>query len=46
MLEGFSLRLAHSPDRNRLVLKGGVLLAAYHLRRPTADIDIAAMPGA
>jgi Nucleotidyl transferase AbiEii toxin, Type IV TA system len=38
-LEGFLLRLAHSPCRNRFVLKGGVLLAAYGLRRPTADID-------
>lgn len=43
MLEGFLLRLAQAPDRNRLVLKGGVLLAAYHLRRQTADIDIAAI---
>jgi hypothetical protein len=42
-LEGFLLRLAHSPYRNRFVLKGGVLLAAYGLRRPTADIDGAAL---
>jgi hypothetical protein len=42
-LEGFLLRLAHSPHRNLLVLKGGVLLAAYGLRRPTADIDFAAL---
>jgi Nucleotidyl transferase AbiEii toxin, Type IV TA system len=42
-LEGFLLRLAHSPLRNRFVLKGGVLLAAYGLRRPTADIDGAAL---
>jgi Nucleotidyl transferase AbiEii toxin, Type IV TA system len=42
-LEGFLLRLAHSPHRNRLVLKDGVLLAAYELRRPTADIDFAAL---
>jgi Nucleotidyl transferase AbiEii toxin, Type IV TA system len=28
---------------NRFVLKGGVLLAAYGLRRPTADIDGAAL---
>ncbi|MBO0831513.1 MAG: nucleotidyl transferase AbiEii/AbiGii toxin family protein [Actinobacteria bacterium] len=42
-LEGFLLRLAHSPDKSRLILKGGVLLAAYDLRRPTADIDIAAL---
>jgi hypothetical protein len=38
-LEGFLLRLAHSPHRNRFILKGGVLLAAYGLRRPTTDID-------
>ena len=42
-LEGFLLRLAHSPHRNRFILKGGVLLAAYGLRRPTADIDGAAL---
>lgn len=42
-LEGFLLRLAQSRLRNRFVLKGGVLLAAYGLRRPTADIDGAAL---
>jgi hypothetical protein len=42
-LEGFLLRLAHSPHRNRFILKGGVLLAAYGLRRPTTDIDGAAL---
>jgi Nucleotidyl transferase AbiEii toxin, Type IV TA system len=42
-LEGFLLRLAHSPYRNRFVLKGGVLLAAYGLRRPTTGIDGAAL---
>jgi hypothetical protein len=42
-LEGFLLRLAHSPYRDRFVLKGGVLLAAYGLRLPTADIDGAAL---
>jgi hypothetical protein len=42
-LEGFLLRLANSPHRNRFVLKGGVLLAAYGLRRPTTDIDGAAL---
>ena len=41
-LEGFLLRLAHSAHRQQFVLKGGVLLAAYQLRRPTADIDLAA----
>jgi hypothetical protein len=42
-LEGFLLRLAHSPHRSNFVLKGGVLLAAYGLRRPTTDIDGAAL---
>jgi hypothetical protein len=42
-LEGFLLRLAHSPHRNRFILKGGVLLAAYGLRRPTTDIVGAAL---
>lgn len=42
-LEGFLLRLAHSPHRDRFVLKGGVLLAAYQLRRPTTDVDVAAL---
>jgi hypothetical protein len=42
-LEGFLLRLANSDRRNRFVLISGVLLAAYELRRPTADIDFAAL---
>jgi len=42
-LEEFLLRLAHSEHRHRFVLKGRVLLAAYQLRRPTADIDFAAL---
>jgi hypothetical protein len=42
-LEGFLLRLANSSHKDRFVLKGGVLLAAYELRRPTADIDLAAL---
>lgn len=36
------LRLAHSEHHQQLVLKGGVLLAAYDSRRPTADLDFAA----
>jgi hypothetical protein len=40
-LEGFLARLATSAHADDLVLKGGVLLAAYALRRPTADIDFA-----
>ncbi|MFG3683773.1 nucleotidyl transferase AbiEii/AbiGii toxin family protein [Micromonospora chalcea] len=39
-LEGFLARLAKSPYANKLVLKGGVLLAAYAARRPTRDVDL------
>lgn len=42
-LEGFLLRLAGSVSSQDFVLKGGVPLAAYQLRRPTADIDFAAL---
>jgi hypothetical protein len=41
-LEAFLARLAASPNRDRLVLKGGVLLAAYDARRPTRDVDLQA----
>jgi hypothetical protein len=36
-LEGFLLRLAASASSQDFVPKGGVLLAAYQLRRPTAE---------
>ncbi|NES17276.1 MULTISPECIES: nucleotidyl transferase AbiEii/AbiGii toxin family protein [Micromonospora] len=39
-LEGFLARLALSPNADRLVLKGGVLMAAYAARRPTRDVDL------
>jgi len=42
-LEGFLLRLSMSAHRERFVVKGGVLLAAHDLRRPTTDIDVAAL---
>ena len=42
VLEGFLDRLQRSPDADRLVLKGGVLLAAFGERRPTRDIDLQA----
>lgn len=47
VLEGFLMRLAGSRHRENLVIKGGVLLAAYAVRRPTADVDVAArrVPG-
>lgn len=41
-LEGFLDRLASSEYADRLVLKGGVLLAAYGTRRPTRDVDVQA----
>lgn len=42
MLEGFLARLAEGDDRDTLVLKGGVLLAAYATRRATRDVDFLA----
>ena len=42
-IEGFLARLTRSPHRDRLVLKGGMLLAAFGLRRPTRDIDLLAL---
>ncbi|PWR13899.1 hypothetical protein DKT69_18825 [Micromonospora sicca] len=41
-LEGFLARLSQSPYADKLVLKGGVLLAAYAARRPTRDVDLQA----
>ncbi|MCL1841318.1 MAG: nucleotidyl transferase AbiEii/AbiGii toxin family protein [Propionibacteriaceae bacterium] len=41
-LEGFLDRLTRSPHADDLVLKGGVLLAAFSARRPTRDIDLRA----
>jgi nucleoside-triphosphatase THEP1 len=38
-LEGFLARLTCSPEAGSLVLKGGVLLAAF-AARPTRDIDL------
>ena len=43
VLEGFLTRLTNSPHRERLVLKGGMLLAAFGLRRPTRDVDLLAL---
>lgn len=40
-LEAFLDRLSRSQHRDKFVLKGGVLLAAYTTRRPTRDIDFA-----
>ncbi|QQR99436.1 MAG: nucleotidyl transferase AbiEii/AbiGii toxin family protein [Austwickia sp.] len=41
VLEGFLARVAVSDHAQQLVLKGGVLLAAFGTRRPTKDIDFA-----
>lgn len=41
-LEGLLARIGSSPYRDDLVLKGGVLLAAFAARRPTKDIDLRA----
>lgn len=43
VLEGFLVRLARSTYRDQLVLKGGVLLAAFGIRRPTRDVDLAGL---
>jgi Nucleotidyl transferase AbiEii toxin, Type IV TA system len=42
VLERFLYRLSISGHRSRLVLKGGMLLAAFDERRPTADVDLLA----
>ncbi len=42
VLESFLARLAESRFADKLVLKGGVLLAAFGERRPTRDIDLQA----
>jgi hypothetical protein len=41
-LEGLLARVAASPYREDFVLKGGVLLAVFSLRRPTKDVDLQA----
>jgi hypothetical protein len=43
VLEAFLSRLAASDLRDRFVLKGGVLLAAFDERRPTRDVDLAGL---
>lgn len=42
VLERFLFRLSRSEHRERLVLKGGMLLAVFDERRPTADVDLLA----
>lgn len=43
VLERFLARLVESPHADSFVLKGGVLLAGYGLRRPTRDVDMQAV---
>lgn len=38
-LESFLRRLVRSPHDRSLVLKGGMLLAAFDMRRATRDVD-------
>jgi predicted nucleotidyltransferase component of viral defense system len=42
VLERFLFRLGRSDHRDRLVLKGGMLLAVFEERRPTGDVDLLA----
>lgn len=42
-LESFLDRLAHTRHAGTFVLKGGILLAVYGVRRPTKDIDAEAI---
>ena len=42
VLERFLYRLSISEHRDRLVLEGGMLLAAFDERRPTGDVDLLA----
>lgn len=43
VLELFLARLVESSYAGSFVLKGGVLLAGYGLRRPTRDVDMRAL---
>jgi predicted nucleotidyltransferase component of viral defense system len=43
VLESFLRRLQRSRHEERFVLKGGLLLAAFDLRRPTRDVDLLAL---
>ena len=43
LLECFLARLVTSSMRDKLVLKGGVLLATFGDRRPTRDVDLAGL---
>lgn len=42
-LESFLDRLTRTPHKDGFVLKGGILLAVYGIRRPTRDVDAEAI---
>jgi hypothetical protein len=42
VLERFLYRITQTPWQGRLILKGGMLLAAFDVRRTTQDVDMAA----
>jgi hypothetical protein len=39
VVERWLARLSMSPYADQFIIKGGMLLAAYDARRPTADLD-------
>lgn len=43
LLESFLQRLTLTEHRDNFILKGGILLAIYGVRRPTKDVDSAAV---
>ncbi len=43
VLERFVARVVSSASSDRLILKGGVLMAAFGQRRPTRDVDLLAL---
>jgi hypothetical protein len=43
VLERFLWRVGNSKHRDKLVLKGGMLMAVFAERRPTADVDLLAL---
>ena len=45
-LEAFLARTPASPHAHRFTLKGGLLLAAFDVRRPTRDVDLSATAAA
>ncbi len=45
VVERWLARLSMSPYTDQLIIKGGILLAAYDARRPTADLDALAHAG-